>query len=105
MFCICENDADQLRIYIDSTTLYFLKQIFKPLAIFCSCTAWFMSDQVGNPKDGFSHNEAHMLVHTMFPLSKLKAVILIASLPCSQAKKSCPLGHLFGGFDFCSDCI
>ena len=31
-----------------------------PLVIFCGCTAWFVSDQVRNPKDRFSHNEAHM---------------------------------------------
>ena len=59
-FCICEKkDADQLRgnreadqrlcfHYKDNTIPYFLKQNFKPLAIFCSCTAWFVSDQVGN---------------------------------------------------------
>ena len=26
---------------------------FKPLAILCGCTAWFVSDQVGNPEDRF----------------------------------------------------
>ena len=64
-FCICENkDADQLRgnreanqrlcfRYIDSTI-----RNFKPLTIFCSCTAWFVSEQVGNPEDRFSRNEA-----------------------------------------------
>ena len=25
----------------------------KPLAIFCGCTSWFMSDLVGTPKTGF----------------------------------------------------
>ena len=41
-FYVCENkDADQLR------------GNFKPLAIFCSCTAWFVSDQVGNQNVGF----------------------------------------------------
>ena len=30
-----------------------------PLAILCGCTARFMMDLVGNPKDRFSHNEAH----------------------------------------------
>ena len=35
---------------------------FKPLAIFCGCTAWFVSDLVGYPDDRFSHNEAHMSV-------------------------------------------
>ena len=32
---------------------------FKPLAIFCRCTVWFMWDLVGNPEDRFSQNEAH----------------------------------------------
>ena len=35
---------------------------FKPLAIFCGCTARFVSDLVGNPEDRFSHNEAHILI-------------------------------------------
>ena len=72
-FCICENkDADQLLgygeadqhlcfRYLDSTIPLLPKpQNFKPLAIFCDCTAWFVSDQVRNPEDRFSHNEAHI---------------------------------------------
>ena len=75
VFCICENkDADQLRghreadqrlcfRYTDSTIPLLPIKIrnFKPLAIFCGCTARFMSDLVGNPEDWFSHNEAHMI--------------------------------------------
>ena len=61
-FYISENkDPDQLRgdreadqrlcfRYIDSTT--FLIRNFKSLAIFSSCTAWFVSDQVGNQNVG-----------------------------------------------------
>ena len=65
-FCICENkDADQLcsncaadlRLcfrYIDSTIPLIPKfRNFKPLTIFCGCTARFMLDLVGNPKTGF----------------------------------------------------
>ena len=37
-------------------------QNFKPLAIFCNCTAWFVSDAFGNPKDRFSHFEAHIVL-------------------------------------------
>ena len=72
-FCICENkDTDQLRgnheadqglcfRYINSTIPLLSKsEIFKPLAILCGCTAWFVSDLFGNPKDRFSQNEAHM---------------------------------------------
>ena len=31
---------------------------FKPLAIFCGCTAGFVSDLVGNSVDRFSHDAA-----------------------------------------------
>ena len=33
---------------------------FKPLAIFCDCTVWFVSDLVGNPEDRFSHDVDHL---------------------------------------------
>ena len=58
--CICENkDADQLRgnreadqrlcfRYTDSTIPPLLKQNFKLLACFCSCTGRFVSDLFGN---------------------------------------------------------
>ena len=61
LFCIWENkDTDQLRgdreadqrlcfRYIDST----IPLLSKPLAMFCSCTAWFLSDVVGNQNIGF----------------------------------------------------
>ena len=64
-FCICENkDADQLRgdreadqrlcfRYKDSTIPLLSKSEFKHLAIFCGCTARFVSDQVGNQNVGF----------------------------------------------------
>ena len=60
-FCICENkDADQLRgnREVDQRLLFSLHRWynpstfhirnFKPLAIFCERTAWFVSDQIGN---------------------------------------------------------
>ena len=62
-FCICENkDADQLRgnreadqrlclRYIDSTFPLLSKSEISSL--FCSCTAWFVSDQVGHQNFGF----------------------------------------------------
>ena len=72
-FCICKNkDADQLGgnrevdqrlcfcIYAKST--YFLNLNFKSLAIFCGCTARFVSDLVENPEDRFSHNAAQLCV-------------------------------------------
>ena len=75
-FCICENkDADQLRgnreadqrlcfRYTDSTILYFLN--FKHLDILCNCTVRFVLDQVRNPEDRFSHNEADMWVKVYY---------------------------------------
>ena len=72
-FCICENKgteqlysncaADQrlcLR-YLIVKYLYSIIPNFKPLAIFCGCTARFVSDLVGNPEDRFSHDAAHIL--------------------------------------------
>ena len=67
MFCICENkDADQLRgnreadqrlyfHYIDSSIPLLSKYKISSLrlAIFCSCTAWFVSDRVRNQNVGF----------------------------------------------------
>ena len=69
-FCICENkEADQLRgnhelisaFVFPTRTVQFLCYLnLRFLAIFCSCTARFVSDQVRNPEDRFSHNEAHL---------------------------------------------
>ena len=67
--CIGENKgADQLRSnceadqrlcfrYTDSTIP--LLNISKVLL--CDCTAWFVSDLVGNPNCWFSHAQAHIL--------------------------------------------
>ena len=72
-FCICENkDADQLcgnneadkRLcfrYTDSTIPLLPKYEISSLAIFCGCTAGFVSDLVGYPEDRFSHDEAHQI--------------------------------------------
>ena len=38
-------------------------QNFKLLAIFCSCTDWFVSDLVGNPIDCFSCIMAHIMLY------------------------------------------
>ena len=67
--CLCENkDADQLRgnrdddqrlcfHYIDSTIpLLSESDNFKPLAIYCNCTAWFVFEQVRNQNVGFLMN-------------------------------------------------
>ena len=64
-FCTCKNkDADQLcgyrtaDQYNPSTSLI---PNFKPLTIFYGCTARFVLDLVGNPKDRFSHDTAHII--------------------------------------------
>ena len=46
--------------YTDSTIPLLPKYEISKLAI-CGCTTWFVFDVVGNPKDRFSHNEAHMV--------------------------------------------
>ena len=67
-FCICENkDADQLRgnRKADQRLCFRYTDSAIPLAIFCSCTAWFVSDLVGNLEDRFSQDEAHMVEATL----------------------------------------
>ena len=75
--CLCENKgAGQLRSnceadqrlcfrYTDSTSPRLLiPKNFKPLACFCDCTGWFVSDLVGNPEDRFSRVAAHLSLCT-----------------------------------------
>ena len=71
-FCICENKggdqlccnctADQVLCFATwiVQSLNFLNPNFKSIAIFCGCTAWFVSDLVGNLEDRFSRNTAHI---------------------------------------------
>ena len=62
VICICENkDADQRLCfrYTDST-IPLLPKYEISLAIFCDCTARFVSDLIGNPEDWFSHNKAQL---------------------------------------------
>ena len=47
------KDADQLRCILSSK--------FQVSSHRRSCTAWFVSDLVGNPEDRFSHIEAQLL--------------------------------------------
>ena len=61
-----------------------------PLAIFSDCTAWFVSDLVGNPEDRFSHNEAHLSFTeindhaTYFPNGRHSLVLSKLIEPCSE---------------------
>ena len=58
--CNCAADQRHCFCYIDSTIHLLPKsEIFKPLAIFCGCAAWFVSNLAGNPEDRFSHDVAH----------------------------------------------
>ena len=74
-FCLCESKgADQLCSnceadqplcfrYRDSTVPLLSKsKNFQPLAIFCDCIGWFVSDLVGNPEDPFSRVAAHIIL-------------------------------------------
>ena len=45
-----------------------------PLAIFCSCTAWFVLDLVRNTEDRFFHDVAQIAVFTK----------ILRSWPCSR---------------------
>ena len=87
-FCICENkDADQLhgnhkpdqRLCFRNTdsAIPLLPKIrnFKHLAIFCDCIARFVSDLVGNPKDRFSHNEAHIGTDNTAKMHRLSCAV------------------------------
>ena len=51
-------------------SLYLIRN-FKPVSIVCGCTAPFVWDLVGNPEDGFSHNEAHIYAANNKVLIKL----------------------------------
>ena len=66
---MCENkDADQLISTFAFTTrilqsLYFLNPKFQASSNFCNWPVRFVSDQVRNPEDRFSPNEAHEPVY------------------------------------------
>ena len=87
-FCICENkDADQLHgnreadqplcfRYTDSTIPLLSKsENFQPLAIFCSCTAWFVSDLVGNPEALLSHDVAQIIMAFIITITHLYKIL------------------------------
>ena len=100
LFCICENkDADQLRgnreadqrlcfRYTDST-IPLLPKSEIPLALFCGCTARFVSDLVGNHEDRFSHNEAHIFL--------LQVEAVDRTVVGGSGGKVSPGGYIAGG--------
>ena len=121
-FCICENKAaDQLchnrtadqrlcfrYIHVDSTVPLLPKSKFEPLAIFCSCTARFALDLVGNPEDRFSHDAAHVVVVLGFyiPPQLYEQQWCISAGAPSQSNapvfcNNCPHPRRSGDFHFC----
>ena len=48
--------------YIEIQSLSFLNSKFYALAIFCGCTARFVSALVRNPKDRFSSDMSHLMI-------------------------------------------
>ena len=97
-FCICKNkDADQLRsnCAADQTvqlisafvlaiqivkSLYFINPkslVSNQLLWLYTCTARFVSDQVRNSDDRFSHNKAHMIWCISGAVEKQKLVYIL----------------------------
>ena len=64
--CICENKgADQQRLcfhYLEFANTLLPKSKYEISSLFCGCTARFVSDLIGNPKNRFSNDEAHFLL-------------------------------------------
>ena len=57
--------AKLIRAFVFTTPIVqflYLIQNFQPLAIFCACTARFVSDLFGNPEDWFSRVAAQIQV-------------------------------------------
>ena len=65
-FCNCAADQRLCFRYTVVQFLLYINQNVKPLAIFCGCTARFLSGLGGNPEDRFSHNEAQIPVVYFF---------------------------------------
>ena len=60
------TQRDMLVGWVRKYNPYYSKiRSFKPLAIFCGCTAWFVSDLVGKPEDRFSRDVAHISLFDM----------------------------------------
>ena len=70
-------------------SLFYLNSKFKPLTIFCDCTARFVWDLVRNPEDRFSHNEAHLknCSFHFFLLSLFSHSLHFPSFPIRQRSK------------------
>ena len=100
-FCICENkDADQLHSdcaadrrlcfrYKDrKNPSTFLNRNIKSLAIFCSCTAWYMSNQVGNQSVCFLTSWLKCSLYCRLNMKALLVLCLAVSLTAVAATHS-----------------
>ena len=62
----------------------------KPLAIFCGCSAWFVSDLVRNPKGRFSHDQAYMFSVIQWIVNTSTIFEdLLQNLLANQSQSSC----------------
>ena len=69
---------------------------FKPLAIFCGCTAQFVSDLVGNPEDRFSHNEARIVLLVHYEIETSDRLVKLFDSLTEHIGMSTPLGVTCG---------
>ena len=75
VFFICEKQRRRSAAQLPAAKI----RNFKPVTIFCGCTARFVSDLIGNPKDRFSHNVAQIPLVDYWPG--------FWSLSCEQKQK------------------
>ena len=60
---------------------------FKSLAIFCGCTARFLSELVGKPENRFSQNEAQLyLCHTQLNLNLFVCLFVLSCVKSEKTK-------------------
>ena len=74
------NTADQCLCFCYTASTIPLTswiQKYKPLASFCRCIAWFVSDLVRNPEDRFSHGVAYIMCGRA-TIDTLTASLLVA---------------------------
>ena len=79
-------------------SLYSLNpKIQAPRAIFCGCTARFVSDLVGNPEDRFSQNEA--LFTQIIRETPFAVLFERADADKDEFLSAAEFGHFFSSFD------
>ena len=63
LYSLDSSNIHQKQNFINHILFTVLTINCKYIAIFCCCTAWFMSDLVGNTEYGFSRDSANMSLH------------------------------------------